>query len=217
MCRETFWTILSLKRNISTLKAVCHSCLAPIKGFNHIFACLRASTHIHTHTHWERVWRMMCSCQLGVACTHWDLAKVSLAFPLGARCWICIWIQLWGFRFMPVWVVPSRAFFPFTFSLSQLHSLSLLTSPPFTSPFALPHTPLQLLFTTEEVVFDTDFSESHKNSFIISILPLWIILSFTNNNHVIVIYRILSLFYLLKINIFHICPYMKSNIAVHCT
>lgn len=58
-----------------------------------------------------------------VGYTRWDRAKLKLAFPLGARCWICIWIQLWGPRFMPLWALPSRVFFPWI-SLSQLHSLS---------------------------------------------------------------------------------------------
>lgn len=86
----------------------------------------------------QTVWRMKCSCQLGVAYTHCDLGKLSLAFLLGAGCRICIWKRLWEFRFMSLWLVPGRAFFDF---LSAPFSLHFVHSP----------TPLQFLFTRAEL------------------------------------------------------------------
>lgn len=44
----------------------------------------------------------------GCTQTHTGL-WLSWCWPL--QCWICIWIQLWAAGFMPLWLVPNRAFF----------------------------------------------------------------------------------------------------------
>ena len=123
--------------------------------------CIFMHSHSHTYTHSHtQAWRMKCSCQLGVVYTHRDLAKWRSAFPLGARGWICIWIQLWVPRFMPLWVMPSSAFFPgflsLPHSLSHLPSVcvALLIDPLFSSHLSHTETLLFILFARAGHTFD---------------------------------------------------------------
>lgn len=106
-------------------KPVCQSCPAPNE--RHAYLWTLTSVHIHRHTHSEtnnEENKVFLSVGGSVGYTRWDRAKLRLAFPLSARCWICIWIQLWGPRFMPLWALPSRVFFPPGFlSLSPILSL----------------------------------------------------------------------------------------------
>lgn len=159
-----FFFLLLLNAISPKWKPVCQSCPAPNERHMHIYERSHTRTHTHSETNNEEN-KVFLSVGGSVGYTRWDRAKLRLAFPLGARCWICIWIQLWGARFMPLWTLPSRVFF---FSLSAPFSLSSCrTVLSFSHCSHFPHTSCELLFTVAKLFPFNKSNKRNKNSYLL--------------------------------------------------